>query len=291
MLSSAVRAAVSQHLRKSGGSSAACQLADDLSILMCGIRSALLWDYWAVEDDSGDFSGGLSEAQLCGFLDGVRRAVPAAAGLGLVRIGPSVFVVRSSEIADRLEAEAAELLGGVELVACDAELPRPRPCDADERARVAGALAPIGLALAEQLRSRSATAGWEARHPPCGPLLVPLHGWLLGYPTLYCFVHDRADDDARGGSCLGGAPLCVVQLSARPARAAAEGAPAADRAPHAVCSFSMPSCDGPTLDLERPALRRWWTAARARFETEAAARCWAAPELSAATVVQEGVVL
>lgn len=298
----AQRAAV-RHLRKDGASSTR-RIAHEISLLACGVRHALLWDQWAVEadDDERDgFSaakGALTAAQVGAFIDEVRCAAPEAATLALMWLGPTLFVVRRADLASRLEADAAARLGGLDLLACDETLTEPRPCEPAEREQVVSAMLPIGLELASQLRGAAASDGGAgaccaARHAACGALLVPMHGWLLEYPTLYCHV---GGGGAQGGSCLGGTPLSVLRLSARPVGAAVRAAwdrqarltLDASYQPHLVCSFSLPACDSP---LEVPAVARWWAAVGARFEAEGTTQFWCAAKLTAAVVELESVVL
>ncbi len=341
----AVRSAAARHLGK-GSSSRLRLLEDDLSFLASGVRQCVLWDYWPVtadeDSDEGGFvsgRGSLTGPQVRSFLDELRRSLPSMRSLGLLSVGPSLFVARTAELACRLEEDCAGLLGKVMLVACDASLRAPHLCaSAAEREPLVYQLVAIGEQLAAQLRRHGAgcsgggaggsgdggePAAWAAQLACDGPNLVAMHGWLLHYPSIYCFVGSGARE---GGSCLGGQPLCVWRLTARPAGGARAGVGALSEAEseRLVCSFSMPAWGGPPpsqqeieeanacagaraggrgAPAEQPAearaeqawqrecVRQWWSAVAPRFEAAEARRHWISPRLAASVTVEDAVVL
>ena len=298
-------AACKRHLGMLGcNSSLRTALSNDLLLLVCAVRVAVLWDYWTldgvVENDGGWSTHGsaIQLSQLLSFLDDLKASAPEAAVLEAICIGASVFVVNAAALRRQLERSPGAELGDAELVAVDAHLPAPRLCSEEERHGVCAALSELAATLldawmlADARRSRPDGRG---RPPsellvrlPCprpARLMVAVHGWLLGYPSVYCHAEAAAitsalsEGPAAGdASCLGGHALSVCVVTAQP-RAAPGTAPAA----HRVCSFSLPAASG--APLERPSVHAWWAAMRARFAECAA--LWEAPRLE--VQVRDGI--
>lgn len=308
MLATAINAATRAHLPKLG-STARRALVEDLILLVCGVRVALLWDYWHVDgvDDSGDSDGWSSTGsstlqlvQVLSFLAELRQSLPDAEPLVVLCIGPSLFIACAHALSRKLQQDVqSESLAHVELVAVDACLPAPRMCSADERGAVCTRLRQLGSDLLEAMSSRLAAdrTGPMVRLPCPEPatLMVAVHGWLLEYPTIYCHcAHidsphadsagtcETQQEGAGAATCLAGQTLTVCVVTAT--RAAAE---------HRVCSFSLPA-HGDTMDpLLRPSVSAWWEMMRARFAVAQCAAVWEKPTFrtSSLTPVGTGVTL
>ena len=141
--------------------------------------------------------------------------------------------------------------------------------------------------------------------------MVAVHGWLLGYPSVYCHaaasprgegqesgeplteaaaVSDGLSDGPAAGNatCLSGHTLsvCVVTVQRRlSGLRLPETAPAAPQAAHRVCSFSLPAASG--APLERPSVHAWWAGMQARFASAECAALWEEPRLE--VQVREGI--
>ena len=143
----------------------------------------------------------------------------------------------------------------------------PRVLTPSERAVVIGRLRALGAEIVRQCHQHhiaealgeqcdAGDGGKTQQHrlltltDDCaGPLLVAVHGWLLEYPVVYCFVNASAETEACGRpSCLSGEPLRVHRLMARDA--AQKDAPS-----HLVCSFTVPArlLDGLEAEEEKDA--------------------------------------
>ena len=306
-------AACERHLGMLGrNSSLRTALSNDLLLLVCAVRVAVLWDYWTldgvVENDGGWSTNGsaIQLSQLLSFLDDLKASAPEAAVLEAICIGASVFVVNAAALRRQLERSPGAELGDAELVAVDAHLPAPRLCSEEERQGVCAALSELAATLldawmlADARRSRLDERGRQPSELlvrlPCprpARLMVAVHGWLLGYPSVYCHAEAAAasgalsDGPAAGdASCLGGHALSVCVVTAQPRAApgtAPAAPPAAPPAAHRVCSFSLPAASG--APLERPSVHAWWAAMRARFAECAA--LWEAPRLE--VQVRDGI--
>ena len=166
-------------------------------------------------------SGVLTIAVLRRFLDSLRSEMTWADSLALLRLGPSLFVIDAAELSRRIGADLENRLDGIGLVAADEELPMPRACTQSERDRLRASLTHTGRlilrALTAAAADRRTMASAVADRPGLrrirgGPrggaaggddggvplvaldgsfesLLVPLHGWLLEYPSLYAFTN------------------------------------------------------------------------------------------------------
>ena len=292
MFDATVQAACRAHMPKLG-STARRALVEDILLLVCGVRVALLWDYWHVDgvEDGGDSdgwssagSGTLQLSQVLSFLTELRQSQPDAAPLVALCVGPSLFIVCSDALSRKLQQDVQSENLDVELVAVDAYLPAPRMCSADERRTVCTRLQELGAGLLEVMSSRPpahSQTGPLVRLPCPQPatLMVAVHGWLLEYPIIYCHCAQisppSADsaatceprrEGAGAATCLGGQTLTVCVVTAT--RAAAE---------HRVCSFSL-SADGDAMDsLERPSVSAWWQMMRARFAVARCAAVWEKP--------------
>lgn len=288
----AVGAAAKRRLGKSGARVRA--LAADLLLLACGVRVAVLWDFWPLDagQDGFEAKAGVSVAALLAFLEELRGASAAAAPLCLVQLGPSHFLAHRSALAAKLERDLEADLG--ELVAVDAALRAPRPCEACERAAVVGRLGALAAPLARSLRSPSPRAPL-VRHDCAGALLVSAHGWLLDFPVVYAYVggdepggQEPARAPSASTSCLGGAPLSLCKLTALMVTASAAPPPHGAAEPHVVCSFSLPAAGDP---LARPGIASWWATMRSRLAGDAARPCWRDARLETSVAVQDSVVL
>ena len=274
------------------------RLSDDLSVIICGIRPALLWDASPPDD-------GRPEAFLCEL----RRLTPSAAALRLLCIGDAAFVVHAERFAALLHEPLPGSPGGPILHAVDPGLPAPSPCDAATARRISeqlGQLASDMMARLQQVPIGTSTARLPAPEP--ASTMVAINGWLLGYPTIFCYADatpcESGDGAAPCGSCLGGLDVFrLVASRAADARAStAQGRPpqstprgraaraeAARRPPHLVCSFSAPASDAPPEEGDgeeggdeeehddapprhshedpraRPSIRRWLARMERRF--------------------------
>jgi len=266
-------------------------LARDLLLLASGVRSAVLWDHWALADGDGDDGGfvgvgaPLTAEHVCRFVSALRESAAAARPLALVAVGPSLFLAHSELLARRLRAEeaagdAAAALS--DLVAADEALPAPRACTAVERARVCAAVGDCRRRLLEALAAAASERGGEAPlirlAAPPGGLLVAIHGWLLEYPVVYCLGLERAAAAAAAANCLGGQPLALLRLTARHPP---------EPEPQLVCAFSLPVCVVDAPPLERPSVDRWWRALQARL----AASSWRGAALDVEAVTLPVVAL
>ena len=264
-------------------------LARDLLLLASGVRSAVLWDHWALADGDGDdgFVGvgaPLTAERVRRFVSALRESAAAARPLALVAVGPSLFLAHSELLARRLRAEeaagdAAAALS--DLVAADEALPAPRACTAVERARVCAAVGDCRRRLLAALAAAASERGGEAPlirlAAPPGGLLVAIHGWLLEYPVVYCLGLERAAA-AAAANCLGGQPLALLRLTARHPP---------EPEPQLVCAFSLPVCVVDAPPLERPSVDRWWRALQARL----AASSWRGAALDVEAVTLPVVAL
>ena len=297
-------AACERHLGKLGwNASLRTALSNDLLLLVCAVRVAVLWDYWTldgvVEDDGGWSTNGsaIQLSQLLLFLDDLKATSPEAVVLDALCIGASVFVVNASALRGKLErGPGAEL----ELVAVDAHLPAPRLCSAEERQGICAGMSELSATLLDACARRPPDG--PGRQPsqllvrlPCprpAPLMVAVHGWLLGYPSVYCHATASAKGEAEeplaaavsdgraagNATCLGGHTLsvCVVTAQRRATR---------EPAVHRVCSFSLPAASG--APLERPSVHAWWAGMQARFASPQCAALWEEPRLE--VQVREGI--
>ena len=162
MFDATVQAACRAHMPKLG-STARRALVEDILLLVCGVRVALLWDYWHVDgvEDGGDSdgwssagSGTLQLSQVLSFLTELRQSQPDAAPLVALCVGPSLFIVCSDALSRKLQQDVQSENLDVELVAVDAYLPAPRMCSADERRTVCTRLQELGAGLLEVMSSR-----------------------------------------------------------------------------------------------------------------------------------------
>ena len=110
--------------------------------------------------------------------------------------------------------------------------------------------------------------------------MVAVHGWLLEYPVVYCYVGGAIAGVAQS-SCLGGQALSVLCLCARPQISSLQHTPRV----HQVMSFSLPACE---LPAQRPSVARWFGEMQGRFASQI---YWLALELYTETRVEEHVVL
>lgn len=289
--------------RRSFGRAAIQRLACDVLLLVHGIRDAVLWDFTATDED-GD------ESAPCAFLTALCESYPPAHGLILVKIGPSLFLAAADALALRLSRPLPGAEGGPDLVAVDGILRAPRLCDASECRVVCTVLSAVAAELCTRLgvHQRDAPSHVTPSQRPAPPLLVQLccpepaasmvavHGWLLGYPVVYCYASDELGSRT---SCLGGQPLHVVQLTAAAAVASLGGSnrKGGSRAPqqapppaHLVCSFSLPAIgqDGECALEQDPRLTRWRHEINERFASQSR---WQLEELRVETRVQEHIVL
>ena len=300
-------AACERHLGKLGSStSLRIALSNDLLLLVCAVRVAVLWDYWAldgvVEDDGGWSTNGsaIQLSQLLAFLDDLKAASPEAAVLEALCIGASVFVVNVGALRNKLERGVSAELANAELVAIDAHLPAPRFCSLDEWQGVCAGMSELAATLLHACSRRPSGGPGEPAdllvRLPCprpAPLMVAVHGWLLGYPSVYCHAPargegeeaalaepDTATDEPAAGNatCLGVHTLSVCVVTARRRAAREPGA-------HRVCSFSLPAASG--APLERPSVRGWWEGMQARFASAQCAALWEEPRLE--VHVREGI--
>lgn len=291
MDASRIDAACRTHMRNLG-STVRRSLVEDILFLVCGVRVALLWDYWHVDgvDYSGDGDGWSSAGsstleltQVLSFLNELNQSQPDATPLFALCVGPSLFIVCADTLSRKLQQEAQSESLDVELVAVDACLPAPRMCSADEKRAVSTRLRELSSVVLEAMSSRphaysEASLLMRLPCPQPSTLMVAVHGWLLEYPTIYCHCAqinalsadsaaacEPQEEGAGAATCLAGQTLTVCVVTA--ARAAAE---------HRVCSFSLPA-DGATDPLLRPSVAAWWEMMRARFAADRCAAVWAKP--------------
>ena len=263
------------------------RLACDVLLLLHGIRDAILYDYTA------DNAAGAPRA----FLESLAECFEAARDLVLLVIGESFFFIMRGALAKAISRILRGDDGGTELVAVDSGLPAPRPCTAAERRAVHAVFFSIASEIRVQLNEHEqpshaqtprqlAAASplvlkLQAPTPPAA--MVAIHGWLLGYPSIFCYAREAP---TAGTSCLGGVPLAVVQLIAScPATLRTAGAAQAPTS-HLVCSFSVPATEENVA--EKPILQDWRDDARRRF---AAQTYWQLERMSVETRVHEHVVL
>ena len=261
------------------------RLACDVLLLLHGIRDAILYDYTA------DKAAGAPRA----FLESLAECFEAARDLVLLVIGESFFFIMRGALAKAISRTLRGDDGGTELVAVDSGLPAPRPCTAAERLAVHAVFFSMASEIRAQLNEHEqlshaqtprqlAAASplvlkLQAPTPPAA--MVAIHGWLLGYPSIFCYAREAP---TAGTSCLGGVPLAVVQLIASyPARLCKAGAAPTS---HLVCSFSVPATEENVA--EKPILQDWRDDVRRRF---AAQTYWQLERMSVETRLHEHVVL
>lgn len=266
------------HLRRS----TARRAADDVLLLLAGIRTAVLWDYtgWDVDDD---------DRASCpsGLLAGLHAACPTAAhSLALLSVGPSLFMVHTDALANSCLRPLPGSDEGPRLVAVDQSLPEPRPCDETERLQISSMLGALAATIRDSLVSlvsakpsamRSDIRCLPGPDPEAG--LVAVHGWLLEYPIVYCYL--QADAAA---CCLAGRPLSVVQLWAARATRSMAASPAGG--PSLVCSFSMPAEED--VFRAHASVGQWREQTEARFRKQT---CWTLERIAVEVRVQESVAL
>ena len=254
-----VASAVHRHLPKRVAKSPrVAALASDLLLLVCRVRVAILWDYWNVDvGAASDFEpsgSSVRPSQILALINDLSNA------LGVLLAGPSLFIIHREMLHSNLVRELACGDGplhpdDVLLVAVDRDdsASVPRVLTPSERAVLIGRLRALGAEIVRQCHQHhiaealgeqcdGGDGGKTQQHrlltltDDCaGPLLVAVHGWLLEYPVVYCFVNASAETEACGRpSCLSGEPLRVHRLMARDA--AQKDAPS-----HLVCSFTVPA--------------------------------------------------
>ena len=276
-----------RHLRRLSTSGTA-RLAADVSLLLCGIRAAVLWDYTAFKPPPG---AGSIPSQC--FLRALMEVHARARELGLVLVGETLFLVSVPVIVAKISADAAawesddpeEL--GPEFVAVDGHLKAPEFVAARS---VRSSLAQLAHALLPQLAAHSkerleGTGASIARCacPEPATTMVAVHGWLLEYPVIYCYAGGAlAQEVAPCGpsSCLGGVALTIVRVLARCATD-----PQPDGREHLVVSFSLPASDDST---QRLGVARWVSTMQARFDAQ---KSWRLDAVRVEKCVQQHVVL
>lgn len=264
------------------------RLANDVLLLLHGIRDAFLWDHTIVDEDD------CTAAEA--FMSALREHLPAVESLLLVRIGPSLFVAAADALLSRLSQPLPGSDGGAELVAVDAWLPAPRNCDKSESSAVQAALGAVASELCCRLETRGAlhvpgegaprtlSPMLELAAPEPTALMTAVHGWLLGYPLIYCYATELAAGSS--ATCLSGRSLIVVRVTALPV--ATERAPPQ---PHLVCSFSMPAEGRSSTEdgmRDSRCTQRWRDEMTRRF---AAQSCWMLDGVTVQTCMQEHVVV
>ena len=305
LLATALDAACKQHLGKLGSKAdLRTALANDLLVLLCGVRVALLWDYWVLDgvdaDEDGWSSGGggaLSLSQVLSFLYELRQSSMEAGVLQVICIGASVFIVHADALRAKLERGPSAELVDMDLVAVNAQLQAPRLCSVDERRHVCAGLAEVSAALLEASSRRhpvSGPADLLVRLPCPRPasLMVAVHGWLLGYPAIYCHAAGAAEGEAASdgsaagnATCLGDQTLAVCAVTTR-RRAARDGAR------FRVCSFSLPAgLADDCAPQSRPSVRAWWEGFQARFASAPGCTFWEEPRLEVQARLGTGVTL
>ena len=256
-----------KHLGKLGMSPRRHNLAKDLLLLVCRVRPSLLWDYWAIEEAADRQS--LTPTQVDSFLSDLRTSWPQAVDLRLVKVGPSLFIVHASEL-------RSWIVGSVDfrLIAVDVGLGTPRACSQAEDSIIRECLAKLG----EELLDLMAAYEVGIVRLECAQM-VAAHGWLLGYPVVYCFVSSLAS----AATCLSGEPLAVCRVKA----IVSEAAGSRESTSHLVCSFSFPACEAP---LQQAWLVDWWAALKEKFASPEARACWQDPFVEVDIVRQDVVV-
>ena len=262
---------VSRHLGSSVRAPRIAALAHDLSLVATGCRVGVLWDYSEVLLGSSTPDSGFTTAGTATRLEDIRGALDELGleNVGLLSIGPSLFVINVHMLTHRLQEQEAggPLSSSTALVAVDASLGTPRSCTDAERAAISERLRVLAAPLHAALKACSVVGESDGRYRQrfvleltcADALLVAVHGWLLEYPVIYCFVTAppaRASGEAEPvahssaqASCLTGQPLRVCRLTALPppppakATAAKLQQPSPRRAaemPHLISSFSWP---------------------------------------------------
>jgi len=125
---------------------------------------------------------------------------------------------------------------------------------------------------------------------PCS-VMVAVHGWLLGYPAVYCYL---SSTPSGGASCLSGQVLNVVQLTATEDLGRSQPKVTSSERhthDHLVCSFSVPTDDNSDSGghmLSQPWMMRWHQGVKQRFSGQS---CWQLKDTAVEMRVQEHVVL
>ena len=311
------------------------RLASDLLLLVCGVRDAVLWDYWCLAEEAqgAEHSAGFGFAsrdevpvsRVALYLGALSSMAPAAAALCLLHIGSSLFLVHRTALWHKIVRDEAPSDGPLRrerLVAVDAHLGSPRVCSPEERAEVVRQVHTVAVQIGCCLRAAPPEMGTSPTDTPTsahvmrlgsvGSLLVTVHGWLLDYPVVYCYVNRSATPESAStsatASCLCSQPLVVVQLWARRKHAATStprpvaSCPTQPRggddraAAHLVCSFSTPAenvppalVSGGYTELDAlPCCRHWCSEVHQRFDRQSG---WTLVTLSAETRSQDLVVL
>ena len=112
-------------------------MINDLVLLICRVRTAVIWDHWSLVDGDGDtadaeFSAAgdaVTISQICEFFGELSLASPAARELVLLRLGPTLFVANANLLQDKFKREQTVDGGSlqhVELIAVDHDLRSPR---------------------------------------------------------------------------------------------------------------------------------------------------------------------
>lgn len=241
-LSDGIRA-VRQHLGLRSRSRIAA-LVHDLLLLTSHIRVAFLWDYSEVrtaskDDDFVTVAGGsVDVSQVEALLSALGAAHANVRALGVVMVGPSLFVVHREMLLRKLQIPVLE---DTQLVGVDRNLGIPRFCTSSECSTILDALEGASEILRQWLApvTHSASVMLELKDDA---FLVCMHGWLLEYPIIYCFLEAVCVADATAvsgsSSCLAGEPLRMFRLTARPHN---ESKQQRDGAPHMICSFTLPT--------------------------------------------------
>ena len=269
---------------------ATVRLVGDISLLLYAIRDVVLWDYVAVDNDD------CHKVQM--FLRKLTEDFRPARTLTLVQIGPSLFLALSVALARIVDYPLPGNVAGGELIAVDATLKTPRPCTEAERDEIHGQLAEIASSLRSKLRDHLRVLAIPLPGPMA--LIVAVHGWLLCYPVVYCYL--QPDACVTAGTCLNGQSLHVTHVEA-------VNSLERDRSTHLVCSFSIPSaclpCAStrgcvrmPIMDVgmkhdavsqnNGPILSRWRSEIQRRFDEQ---ECWRLVRISTEVLVQQHVVL
>lgn len=260
------------------------RLADDLELVSCSVRAAVLWDHTAWDD--GVVAMYPASSGPHALVDALKACCSTASELKLLSIGPSLFVVHAQALTNLISQPLPGASSGAELIAIDAHLLAPRPCDDEERLQVCAALHVVANGIAHGLDQRCRAPAlmeesiMRVPAPEPAATMVAVHGWLLGYPVIYCYADAQRAQASTAACCLGGHPLSVIRLTA-----SREGQHPPK--PCLVCSFSMPAHHaGPALD--RPALQQWCAEVRQRIDQQTA---WRVAAIEVEERVQEAVVL